>query len=105
MEERFIQPTRRTYWWDDQQNGTYEDNWKKTEKNIPAFARPWTGRCEFTVRPGGRKRKVQNYNLDDEEGKETMTTQALSEETGMDIYQLFDIKNDNMPHAGRELSG
>ncbi|CAK9001654.1 unnamed protein product [Durusdinium trenchii] len=56
------------------------------------------GRCEFTVRPGGRKRKVQNYNLDDEEGKETMTMQALSEETGMDIYQLFDIKNDNMPH-------
>ncbi|CAK8994562.1 Cytoplasmic dynein 1 heavy chain 1, partial [Durusdinium trenchii] len=97
VEERFIQPTRRTYWWDDQQNGTYEDNWKKTEKNIPAFARPWTGRCEFTVRPGGRKRKVQNYNLDDEEGKETMTMQALSEETGMDIYQLFDMKNDNVP--------
>ena len=96
VEERFIQPTRRTYWWDDQQNGTYEDNWKKTEKNIPAFARPWTGRCEFTVRPGGRKRKVQNYNLDDEEGKETMTIRALSEETGMDIYQLFDMKNDNM---------
>ena len=99
VEERFIQPTRRTYWWDDQQNGTYEDNWKKTEKNIPAFARPWTGRCEFTVRPGGRKRKVQNYNLDDEEGKETMTIRALSEETGMDIYQLFDMKNDNMTEA------
>ena len=103
VEERFIQPQRRTSWWDDQQNGTYEDNWKKTEKDTPAFARTWTGRSEFTVRPGGRKRKVPQYNLDDDEGTVTMTTQELKTKPEMDIYQLYDFKNKHLTEENYEI--
>ncbi|CAK9011886.1 Cytoplasmic dynein 1 heavy chain 1 [Durusdinium trenchii] len=103
VEERFIQPQRRTFWWDDQQNGTYEDNWKKTEKDTPAFARTWTGRSEFTVRPGGRKRKVPHYNLDDDEGTVTMASKEPKTKPEMDIYQLYDFKNEHLTEENYEI--
>ena len=101
VEERFVQPQRRTYWWDDHQNGAYEDNWKKQPKEDQAFARPWTGRTEFTVRPGGRKRVVEHYDIADEEGMDTMALQPEESEPQvlpeLPIESIYAFENDLIP--------
>ena len=74
VDEKFIQPQRRTIWWDEFLNGTYEDNWKKAPKQEQTFARPWTGRTEFQVRAGGRKRKPEpeQFDMEDDQDDELL---------------------------------
>ena len=63
VEERFIQPVRRTAWWDDAVDGVFTDNWKKDDGSLQVFSRPWHGRTEFQVRAEGRKRKAEHFDI------------------------------------------
>ena len=63
VEERYIQPVRRTAWWDDAVDGVFTDNWKKDDGSMQVFSRPWHGRTEFQVRAEGRKRKAEHFDI------------------------------------------
>ena len=66
VDEKFIQSVRRAVWWDDEVDGVFTDNWKKDDGNTSVFSRPWHGRTEFQVRPEGRKRKAEHYDISGE---------------------------------------
>lgn len=79
-----ILSSRTTFWWDDSQHQEFSDDWRKAEEPEQPFSRPWTGRTVFKVKAGCKKRKVEHYDIADDEpidADDFLDENAVFEET------------------------
>ena len=91
---------RRTTFWDDgEQSGSYNDDWQDGSVKEKSFVKPWTGRTEFIVFRGAKRKVDEHYiGTDDEAGTATGTKRSANMiDTNAGLANVFHLDTEDTP--------